>query len=339
MAKVTLVTGGLGFIGQHVVDLLLARGDQVRVLDIATPEQSIPGVEYVTGSILDPPTVRRAMQHVGQVFHLAAVAGLWARRKQDLITVNQLGTRHVLEAARAAGVERVVHTSTEAILKNFRRPAKVEEITEAVHPTLADMPGPYCRGKFLAEQEALAATAQGLPVVVVNPTVPIGPGDRRLTPPSRMLLGFLNGRYPAFLESTLNLIDARDVALGHLLAADKGRVGERYILGHVNLPLSELLQLLTDLTGLPMPRQKIPYWLALTTSAISELVADTITHRPPVAPMTGVRLAKTPLLFANTKAKQELGLTCRPLRESLKDAIAWYQSQGLLQRPLPRRVG
>jgi len=154
-----------------------------------------------------------------------------------------------------------------------------------------------------------------------------------------MLLGFLNGRYPAFLESTLNLIDARDVALGHLLAADKGRVGERYILGHVNLPLSELLQLLTDLTGLPMPRQKIPYWLALTTSAISELVADTITHCPPVAPMTGVRLAKTPLLFDNTKAKQELGLTCRPLRESLKDAIAWYQSQGLLQRPLPRRIG
>lgn len=190
MAKVTLVTGGLGFIGQHVVDLLLARGDQVRVLDIATPEQSIPEVEYVTGSILDPPTVRRAMQDVGQVFHLAAVAGLWARRKQDLITVNQLGTRHVLEAARAAGVERVVHTSTEAILKNFRRPAKVEEITEAVHPTLADMPGPYCRGKFLAEQEALAATAQGLPVVVVNPTVPIGPGDRRLTPPPGCCWGF-----------------------------------------------------------------------------------------------------------------------------------------------------
>ncbi|MEB3356123.1 MAG: NAD-dependent epimerase/dehydratase family protein [Synechococcales bacterium] len=339
MGKRCLVTGGLGFIGQHLVRQLLERGDEVRILDLATPIQRQPGVDYVTGSITDRPTVKTAMQGMDWVFHLAANAGLWSPRKQDFITVNQTGTRTVMTEAIAAGVEQVVHCSTESILKSVRRPhhdpkAAGQKIDESVQLTLADMAGAYCRGKFIAEQEALAAARQGLSVIVVNPTVPIGPGDRRITPPTRMMLGFLNGTYPAYLNSTLNLVDARDVALGHIRAAERGRVGERYILGHIDLPLQDLLALLEEITGLPMPTRQIPYWLALTVSTVQELVADYLTKKPPAAPLTGVKLARSPLRFDNTKAVQELGLSFRPLRESLVDAIHDYEARHLLQRPL-----
>ncbi|MEM0979028.1 MAG: hopanoid-associated sugar epimerase [Cyanobacteria bacterium P01_H01_bin.58] len=331
MAKTCLVTGGLGFIGQYVVEELRSRGDHVRILDLASPEQPLDGVEYVQGSITDRSLVETAMEGVQWVFHLAANAGLWSPRKQDFLTVNQIGTRNIMEAAQAVQVERVVHTSTESILKTDKGhvPAMIDE---SVSLTFDDMVGAYCQGKFLAEQEALAAAEKGLPVVVVNPTIPIGPGDRRLTPPSRMILGFLNGDYPAFLNSTLNMVDARDVARGHILAAAKGRSGERYLLGHTNLELKELLQVLHELTGLPMPQRQVPYWLAFSVSVVQEFIADTITHRPPAAPLTGVRLAGSPMRFSHAKARQELGFSGRPVRDSLADAIHWYQKQGLLQR-------
>ncbi|NER00250.1 MAG: NAD-dependent epimerase/dehydratase family protein, partial [Cyanothece sp. SIO2G6] len=199
MGKFCLVTGGLGFIGHHLVNLLLARGDRVRILDLATPTQRIAGVEYITGSITDQPTVQQAIQGIDWVFHLAANAGLWSPRKDEFVTINQTGTRNVMTAAIAANVEKVVHCSTESILKSVRRsPHSAHSTTdESVTLTLDDMAGAYCRGKFVAEQEAFAAAEQGLPVVIVNPTVPIGPGDRRITPPTRMMLGFLNGTYPA----------------------------------------------------------------------------------------------------------------------------------------------
>ena len=331
MAKTCLVTGGLGFIGQYVVQQLLAQGSQVRILDLAQPEQPLEGVDYIQGSITDPTLVDQAMADVQWVFHLAANAGLWSPRKQDFLTVNQTGTRTIMLAAQRAGVQRVVHTSTESILKTDKGkgPAVIDE---SVKLTFDDMVGAYCQGKFLAEQEAFAAADRGLPVVIVNPTIPIGPGDRRLTPPSRMVLGFLNGDYPAFLNSTLNVVDARDVATGHILAAEKGRIGERYLLGNTNLQLKELLQILTDLTGLPMPQRQVPYWLALTVSLVQELIADYVTHRPPTAPLTGVRLAGSPLCFSTQKAAQELGFTGRPVQASLLDAIHWYSQRGLLQR-------
>ncbi len=333
MAKKVLVTGGLGFIGRHLVDLLLARGDSVRILDLAEPTNPIPEVEYIRGSIVDRDLVRHSMKEVQLVFHLAAIAGLWTRNKRDFIAVNQLGTRNVLEAALATpSLEKVVHTSTESILKSYRHRDQGTQINESVNLTLQDMPGPYCQGKFLAEQEAFKAAQRGLPVVIVNPTVPLGPGDYRLTPPSRMILGFLNGDYPAYLDCILNVIDVRDVALGHLLAAERGNIGERYILGNINLRLSELLATLAKLTGLGMPQRRIPYWFALTVSAVQEFIADYLTHQPPAASLTGVRLAHTPLLFDNTKAKQELGLNYHSLEESLLDAIAWYQQQNLLKR-------
>ncbi|MGB3615732.1 MAG: NAD-dependent epimerase/dehydratase family protein, partial [Elainellaceae cyanobacterium] len=221
-------------------------------------------------------------------------------------------------------------------LKSVKRPILNEanggKTDETVSLTLEDMAGAYCRGKFVAEQEAFAAAKKGLPVVIVNPTVPIGPGDRRITPPTRMMLGFLNGKYPAYLNSTLNLIDARDVALGHVLAAEKGVPGERYILGNANLTLGELLRRLEALTRLSMPKQQIPYWLAFGVSAMQEFIADTFTKSPPSAPLTGVKLARSPMTFDNTKAQQQLGLTFRPLQDSLNDAIADYRQRGLLAR-------
>ncbi len=333
MRKKVLVTGGLGFIGRHLVDLLLARGDSVRILDIAEPIDPIPEVEYIRGSIVDRDLVSRSMKEVQIVFHLAAIAGLWTPRKKEFIAVNQLGTQNVLEAAlETPSLEKVVHTSTESILKSYRHGDNQTQINESVKLTLQDMPGPYCQGKFLAEQEAFKAAQRGLPVVIVNPTVPLGPGDYRLTPPTRMMLGFLNGDYPAFLDCILNVIDVRDVAQGHLLAAERGNIGERYILGNINLRLSELLATLSELTGLAMPQRRIPYWFALTVSIVQEFIADYLTHQPPAASVTGVRLAHTPLLFDNTKSKQELGLNCRSLEDSLLDAIAWYQQQNLLKR-------
>jgi len=340
MVKNCLVTGGLGFIGRHVVDELRARDFRVRILDLSAPTEPLAGVDYVQGSITDRALVASAAKGAHWVFHLAANAGLWSRDKQSFLSINQVGTQNVMDAARAAGAERVVHTSTESILKTDRRvktnrrankPVTGDLIDESVQLTFADMVGPYCQGKYLAEQVALREAQRGLPVVVVNPTVPIGPGDRNTTPPSRMILGFLNGQYPAFLNSSLNLVDARDVAVGHILAAEKGRAGERYLLGGTNLKLADLLRLLGDLSDRPMPKRQVPYWLAYTVSFIQEIIADHITRKPPQAPLTGVRLAGSPMHFSSLKAQQELGFICRPIDESLADAIRWYGEQGLLK--------
>jgi len=332
MGGKTLVTGGAGFIGGHLVEQLLGRGDEVRVLDLARPPLSAGEVDFHPGSVTDPATVRQAMQGVSRVFHLAGKAGLWAADRSDHYGVNRDGTRNVLRAAEEAGVERLVHCSSEVTLKSRLGPEGEGPIDEAVQPGEAAMCGDYCRAKWQAEQEVLAAGRRGLPVVVVNPSAPVGPGDRNLTPPSRMLLGFLNGRYPAYLDSALNLVDVRDVALGHILADESGRPGERYLLGNANLRLGELLQMLNGLTGLPMPRRRIPYRLAYLASLVQELWADHVSGRPPSAPLSGLRLARTSLFLDNRKARAELGLAFRPIRDSLTDAIHWFDRQGLLER-------
>jgi dihydroflavonol-4-reductase len=329
MSRLTLVTGGAGFIGKHVVNQLLERGDEVRVLDLQAPEIPVKQVEYISGDITEIADVKKAMKGVNKVFHLAAKAGLWSHRNADFYRVNQLGAQHVFQEAESVGVERIVHCSTESILKSFRRKPGLEPTDESVELTLEDMPGHYCRAKFLAEQEALAAARRGVPVVIVNPTVPIGPGDSTLTPPSRMLLGYLNGKYGAYLETHMNMVDARDVALGHLAADEKGKVGQRYILGGTNLNLSTLLQKLSNITGRPMPGKRVPYWVALGFSFFSEGLAN-ITGKPPAAPITGVRLAGSPMLFDNSRATRELGVQFRSLTESLIDEIDWFHQQGYL---------
>jgi dihydroflavonol-4-reductase len=335
LVRLNLVTGGCGFIGRHLVAELTARGERVRVLDLRPLDPAIQDVEQVVGSITDPAVVAHAVDGCERVFHLAANPNLWAPDPRIFEAVNHQGTRRMLEAAQKAGVRRFVYTSTESILKSCRAPKQSARalINEAVVLTLADMPGPYCGSKFLAEEAAREAATGGLPVVIVNPTMPIGPGDDLLTPPSKMILGFLNGETPAYLDCEFNLVDARDVAAGQILAAERGRVGERYILGNVNLSLGELLAKLQLLTGLPMPRTRIPYALALASALVSEGISN-VTKKPPIAPLTGVRLARTSMAFDCSKARNELGWSCRTLEQSLRDAVQWMSGRGLLQRPV-----
>ena len=331
--RLSLVTGGSGFIGQHVVGLLTERGDKVRVFDRHPANRATDAaVDYRQGDITDARAVTEAMTGVSHVYHLAADPNLWNRDKGSFERVNLGGTLNVLAAAERHRPERIVYTSTESILTGLRG-AGDAMTDEGVTLSVEDMPGPYCRSKFLAEKAALEAAHNGLPVVVVNPTLPIGPGDRRLTPPSRMLIDLLNGHTPAYLETAFNMIDVRDAALGHLLAAERGRPGRRYILGGENLTMSHLLALLGEMTGRPMPRRRVPYWMALAYSVADEFVADRITGRPPRAPLTGVRLARQAMHFDNSRALSELGLKPRPLRRSLADAIAWFEDQSLLIPP------
>jgi len=327
---VTLITGGSGFIGQAVVTALLERGgDTLRVLDLEPPPEPLAArVDFHQGSILDAQRLHRAMRGCERVFHLAGIPDLWLPEKRRFEEVNHQGSRRVLEAAARAGVRRLVFTSTESIVAGTRgRRGEVDETSPA---TLADMPGPYCRSKFRAEAAARQAARAGLPVVIVNPTLPVGAGDRRLTPPSRMLLGYLNGAYGAYLDTTVNLVHVQDVARGHLLAEEKGRPGERYLLSGENLRLRELLAMLERVTGLPIARPRVPWALAWGVAAVSEFAADHLTGRAPVAPLTGVRLARRPLCFTHRKARRELGLTFTPVREALVEAVADFRARGLL---------
>ena len=302
MTATSLVTGGGGFIGRHLVDALVARGDRVRVLDVDVQALST-SVEFVQGSILDPDAVRRAIGGVDVVFHLAAIPHLWTRDARDFDRVNRLGTERLLAAAAEQRVGRFIHCSTEAILFSARGVPPRE--TGAL--TLADMPGPYTRSKFLAEQAALAAAERGLPVTVVNPTLPIGLGDDNCTPPCAMLSLLVTTPPPLVLECTLNLVDVRDVARGILLAAQRGHVGERYILGGENFSFTELSQVLDRLCGRERFQAKLPGFVALATGLAAELVATHITGRPPFATSEGVRIALRSAPIDSAKARRELG--------------------------------
>ncbi len=311
-----LVTGGAGFIGQHLVEALLARGGRVRVLDLAeAPANS--QADWLRGSLLNPKDLAQALKGVERVFHLAAIPHFWCKDKSVHEQVNLVGTQSLLAAATAAGVRSLVHCSTEAVLL----PESQGQTIDGLHtPALSAMPGPYTRSKLLAEQAVMAA--RGLHVVVVSPTAPIGPGDRGLTPPSRMLRGLLNQSYPAFLDCTLNLVDVRDVALGHVLAAERGLPGKRYILGGENLTLAAFLERVGRLSGVPMPKRRVPGWLALASAHVGTWVADRFTGRAPAATPEAVRLALASGPLVSTEAEVDLGYKPRPLDEAIKDAVA-----------------
>lgn len=324
----SLVTGGGGFIGSHLVRQLLENGEIVRVLEL--PDVPLPsGVEVVRGSICDPYSVRKAFKGVQRVYHLAANPNLWARNKNDFNLINYEGTRTIFSEAARHDIEVIVHTSTESIS------SKNSPINASAKHMLASMPGPYCRSKYMAELEAIKASKNGLPVVIVAPTLPVGPGDRSITPPTRMILDFLNTKIPAYLNCGFNMADVRDIAKGHILAADHGRVGERYILGNENLMLDELLRWIEEITGLGMPKIRIPYWFAFMTGLVSEFVADYITHNSPRAPLTGVRLAHYPMFFDSNKAVSELGFPQNSVRQALADEIEWLVNNGFIARRLP----
>ncbi|OYD80869.1 NAD-dependent epimerase/dehydratase family protein [Azospirillum brasilense] len=318
---ITLVTGGSGFIGGHLVAALAARGERVRILDRQEPpEDTPPGVEFWRGSILDPAAVTRALDGVERVHHLAAVATLWDRDPTVFDRVNRQGTRVLLDAAaRAPGLTRFVHCSTEAVMIGHPPPRRLDERAD---PGLEALAGPYCRSKYRAEKDALAAAAEGLPVVVVNPTAPIGPGDRLPTPPNAMLRLFRRGGPRLILDCVLNLVDVRDVAQGMILAAERGRVGERYILGGEDIGLGDLLGRIDRLCGRhPIRRHPVPPALALGAARVEEWLSDHVTHRPPTASVTGVRLALGGGGFDSGKAMRELGYTVRPLEASLRAAL------------------
>jgi len=325
----SLVTGGGGFIGSHLVKQLLDRGETVKVLELS--DARLPSeVEVVRGSICDPGAVSNALKGAQRLYHLAANPNLWANDKREFQYVNFEGTRTVLREAAKCNLEKIVYTSTESIYTGSTN--MDVQVDAEVQRLVKGMPGPYCRSKFLAEQEAFKAAHNGLPVVIVAPTLPIGPGDNRLTPPTRMILDFINGRNPAYLNCGFNLVDVRDVARGHILAAEHGRSGEHYILGNENLYLSDLLMKIEEITGLAMPKIQVPYWIALSAGACSEFISDFITHRPPAVPMNGVRLTRQPMFFNSDKAVHELGFSQNAVKDALIDEIEWMNNKGLITR-------
>jgi dihydroflavonol-4-reductase len=323
----TLVTGGSGFVGRAVVEELLGAGREVRVLARNPDHPALAGlaVEAVPGDLRDPESLHRALRGCSRLFHVAADYRLWVPDPAAMYAINVDGTRQLLTAAAAQGLERVVYTSTVGTLGNPGDGAPGAEDTPV---SLKEMVGHYKRSKFLAEQVALEFARQGLPLVVVNPSTPVGPWDFRPTPTGQMIVDFLKRRMPAYLETGLNLIHVRDVARGHLLAEAHGRVGEKYILGHENLSLSQIFHLLADLTGLPAPRVKLPYWPVLGMAYVDEFLATHIRQRPPRMPIAAIRMAKKFMYFDNRKAVQYLGFTVTPVRRALADAVAWFRRHG-----------
>ena len=324
-SKIALVTGGNGFVGSHVVRALLARGDHVRVLLREKADRSALNgldVELAIGDLRDAPSVERATKGCDEVYHVAADYRLWLTDPAPMYATNVEGTKNVIRAARAAGVKRIVHTSTVGAL-GIPHGGIGREDTPV---TLAQMPGHYKRSKFLAEQEALKAAREGAPVVIVNPSTPIGEYDYKPTPTGRIIVDFLNRRMPAYVDTGLNLVDAADCARGHLLAAERGRIGEKYILGGENLTLKEFLARLAALSGLSAPRVRIPYAVAFGFALSAEAVSRTITHRAPRASLTEVRMARKHMFFDSSKARAELGYETGPVDEALRRAIEFFRS-------------
>jgi nucleoside-diphosphate-sugar epimerase len=314
-----LVTGGSGFIGQHLVSALLRQGRQVRVLDIRSPNSALPEVEYLQGSVLDPTLVEQSVRGVDQVYHLAGHPGMWMPSKADFHEINCRGTEIVISAARKHGVDRLLHCSTESIL--FRRSASSDSAEDALL-SADEMPGPYTRSKMLAEQFAVQAARSGFPVVIGTPTMPIGPHDCNLTPPTAMLRHFLTGRLQLYLDFIVNLVDVRDVAAGLILAMERGQVGHRYLLGGDSIPLKNILRLVASISG--GRRVQIPVCgaVAKTAAAALEFVADHVTRRPPSGTAEGVRIALRATTLSTRKAEHELGYAPGPVEPALRDTIA-----------------
>jgi dihydroflavonol-4-reductase len=331
-----LVTGGCGFIGRHLVRSLLARGQSVRVLDIAGAHD-LPDVEHVHGSVLNAALVAKAMTGVRRVYHLAGIPHLWVARRTDFDRVNARGTEIVLRAAAERRIERVIHCSTESILLpppgNARSAIDGSEL-----PPEAQMPGPYTRSKHRAERAALAAAAAGLDVVIVNPTLPVGPGDPNFTPPTAMLFHFVNGKSPFFLDCLLNFADVRTVAAGMVLASDFGRTGARYILGGENITLRQLLAVMERELGRPMPKYSIAGPAAFTVAMLMEWNAEFLSGKRPAATREGVRLALRSAPFDARRAKQELGYSPHPVDGAIRETLRWLTATAGVPSGPPRAL-
>ncbi|HSF29941.1 MAG TPA: hopanoid-associated sugar epimerase [Candidatus Tectomicrobia bacterium] len=324
----TLVTGGTGFVGANVVRLLLQHGAKVRAL--VRPQSDTRNldrldVELVAGDLRDRASLAPALKGCDTLYHVAAMYALWTPKRRDVYDTNVTGTVNLLEAAWTAGVQKIVYTSSVATIG---LPKDGTPGNEEVPLQPEDMVSDYKRSKFLAEQEVLKYAQRGLPVVIVNPSFPVGPWDVKPTPSGQIIVNFLRGKIPAYVDTGLNVVDVEDVAIGHLRAAEKGRIGERYILGHANLPLPELFQLLERVSGVKAPRIRIPYGVAYCSACVSEVVARTITHKAPFVTLAGVRLSRKRMFFDASKAVRELGLPQTSAVEALSKAVQWFRRHG-----------
>ena len=327
----TFVTGATGFIGGAVVRQLLEGGHTVQALVRPTSDtrqlESLP-VERVMGDLSDQEGLRRGMADCDWVFHVAALYSYWGHPWKDFHQANVIGTRNILEVAKEAGMGRVVYTSSIAALGLNPDGFPADENTLS---SLEDRIGPYQRSKFLAERIAADFARQGLPVVIVNPSTPVGIGDHKPTPTGQIIVDYLNGRMFGYVDTGLNIIDVDDVAAGHLLAAERGQVGERYILGNENLTLKQLLDLLSEISGLPQVRVHIPHWLAQMWSYVDVTLPWLNKAHIPAATPEKVRLSRRYEFFDTSKAVKELGLPQTPIREALRKAVAWYRNNGYTQ--------
>lgn len=323
-----LITGSSGFIGAAVTRAVVAKGDEVRVLVRATSNRSnldgLP-VETVEGDLQDPQSLKKAVAGCQGIYHVAAHYALWARDPATFYQVNVEGTKHLFRAAEAAGVERIVYTST---IGAIGLPGDGGLGHEEIFPSETQLSGDYKRSKFLAEQEVLNMAKGGLPVVIVNPTAPVGARDVKPTPTGQIIVDFMKGKVFAYIETGMNLIDVDDVALGHVRAMERGRIGERYILGNQNLMFREICQVLSQLTGVPAPRVRLPWRWIVPLAHVNTWIADYVTHKTPRIPLEGVKMAKYRMHYDCTKARTELDLPQSSVETALKKAVQWFRQYG-----------
>jgi dihydroflavonol-4-reductase len=325
----TLVTGAAGFLGSHVARQLVARGENVRVLMRASSSNraiSDLSLEYVTGDLRDVASLERAMSGVQRVFHVAADYRLWAKHPQDIYDSNVGGTKNLLSAAKSAGVEQLIYTSTVATIA-VDRPELPNELTDS---KLDEMVGHYKRSKWMAEQEVLQAAQAGLPAIVAMPTTPVGPWDWKPTPTGKIVLDFLNGKMPGYVETGLNFVGVEECAAGHLLVAERGKIGERYLLGRENLTLKQLLDMLAKITGLAAPSMKIPHGVALGVAYVESAFSRLIGKEPGI-PVEGVRIAQHLMFVDASRAQRELGFRPGSVPAALERAVRWYQANGYVK--------
>ncbi len=333
-----LVTGGTGFIGSNVVRSLLNHGFKVKVLlRESSNTKNISGLQVrkAFGDLLNPDSLRKAVQGCQLVFHTAALYSFWTPDSELIYRINIEGTRSLLKACQEFGIEKVVYTSSVSTLKTAEEGRPVDEDSPADPSELISH---YKRSKYLAEQVALEFAQSGLPVTVVNPSFPVGKRDIKPTPTGKVILNFLNGKMPAYLNTGMNVVDVEDVAEGHVLAAQKGEVGERYILGGENMSMKELLHMLSDITGLPAPRVRLPYWPVLGLSYINLFLARFVTHKKPQFLPDSVRMAKHYMYYDPSKAINKLGLPQTPPRVALQKAVRWFIENGYVKEPIAKRI-
>ena len=322
------VTGATGFLGAHVARVLAEQGADLRLLVRSTSDlRNLEGLkaDRVIGDLRSPESIEKAIAGCDTVFHVAADYRLWVRDPEQMYRSNVEGTRALLEAARKNSVRRVVYTSSVATM-GFNSNGTVADEDSPV--SLADMIGHYKRSKFMAEQIALDAGRSGQDVVVVNPSTPVGEMDIKPTPSGRIIVDFLKRKFPAYVDTGLNLVDATECARGHILALEKGRSGHRYVLGGENLTLKQILDKLAAITGLPSPRVKVPYVMALATGVVDEIVTGRIRGREPRATIDAVRMGRKKMFVSSSKAERELGWRMVPVDAALRRAVAWFKANG-----------